>query len=141
MSIRKLEPSDYNKNYLNLLKQLSDCPDLSPSEFELIYNQLDINHNIYIIEHDNKIIASITLIREPKFIHGKAVLHIEDVIVDENSRNLGYGKQLLEFALQYAKDTDCYKTILNCNPIYKDFYEKFGFKCKNIEMAHYIFEI
>ncbi len=139
MSIRKLQQSDYDKDYLNLLGQLTDCPQLSSSQFKSICEQLSRNHIIYVIEQDSKIVASITLIREPKFIHGgKSVLHIEDVVVDKNSRGLGYGKKILQHALQYAKDTGCYKIILNCALECEHFYHKLGFKSKNIEMSQYL---
>tara|TARA_B110000908_G_C10264915_1_gene462809 strand:- start:1971 stop:2420 length:450 start_codon:yes stop_codon:yes gene_type:complete len=137
--IRKLKKSDYNKKYLNLLEQLTDCPQLSLTQFESIYEQLSENHSIYVIEKDNIIVTTITLMREVKFIHGgKYVLHIEDVVVDKNYRGLGYGKKILQHALQYAKDNTCYKIILNCALECEHFYHKLGFKSKNIEMSQYL---
>ena len=139
MLIRKLKLSDYDKDYLNLLGQLTDCPKISLSQFKSICDQLSKNHIINVIEHDSKIVASITLLREPKFIHGgKAVLHIEDVVVDKNYRGQGFGKKLLQEAIQYAKDTGCYKIILNCDLECEHFYHKLGFKSKNIEMSQYL---
>ena len=139
--IRQLEKEDYNKKYLLLLKQLSiiDENKITKNNFDLFVNNLNENNQIYVIEKNNQIIGSITLIIENKIIHnfGK-VCHIEDVVIDKNTRGLGLGRKLLDFAKEYSKKNNCYKIILNCSEKNIRFYEKCGFEKKEVEMVMYI---
>ena len=64
MIIRKLELNDYDKGFLELLDQLSDTPKISKEEFEIHLN--DVNSNIFVIEKDNVIVASGSLLIEKK---------------------------------------------------------------------------
>lgn len=72
--------------------------------------------------------GAVTLILEPKLIHGLCYVgHIEDVVVLERFRGHKLGKSLIGHAKQYAKDSGCYKVILNCSLDLKGFYESNGF--------------
>lgn len=83
-------------------------------------------------------IGSITLLIEPKFIHGiKNVGHIEDVIIDNNYRNLKLGKLLIDYFIHQCKKLDCYKIILNCKKELITHYKKYNFDNKNIEISLY----
>jgi len=138
--IRKLAKSDFNNKYFDLLDQLSSTnqENITYDKFELFINQLNNNHNIYIIEKNNKIIASGTLLIENKIIHnfGK-VGHIEDIVVDFNERGSGLGKLMINHLIETAKNLNCYKIILNCNESNVKFYEKCGFVKKELEMVIY----
>ena len=138
--IRKLAKSDFNNKYLDLLDQLSSTnqENITYDKFELFINQLNNNHNIYVIEKNNKIIASGTLLIENKIIHnfGK-VGHIEDIVVDFNERGSGLGKLMINHLIETAKNLNCYKIILNCNESNVKFYEKCGFTKKELEMVIY----
>ena len=96
--IRKLTKNDFNNKYFDLLDQLSSTnqENITYDKFELFINQLNNNHNIYVIEKNNKIIASGTLLIENKIIHnfGK-VGHIEDIVVDFNERGSGLGNLII----------------------------------------------
>lgn len=135
--IREIESSDYYKNYLNLLKQLTEVGKHSFGEF---YNKIfEIKkknyHKIFVVEKNNEIIGSITCFIEQKLIRNmKSVCHIEDFIVDKNYRGQGIGNQLLEFIEDFSKKNNCYKIILNCSEDYINFYNKKGFCQKNYEM-------
>ena len=128
---------DFDKDYIELLEQLTVVGKITREQFNEFVEKN--GKNIFVIEENNKIIATITLIIEEKLIHscGK-VLHIEDVVVDKLHRKNGTGKKLLEFATQYAKDNNCYKIILDCSEDVKKFYESVGFSCKNLQMSYYI---
>ena len=128
---------DFDKNYIDLLEQLTVVGEVTHEQFTGFVEKN--GKNIFAIEESNKIIATITLIIEEKLIRncGK-VLHIEDVVVDKLHRKNGTGKKLLEFATQYAKDNNCYKIILDCSEDVKKFYESVGFSCKNLQMSYYI---
>lgn len=140
MNIRKITESDYNKDYINLLSQLTVVGDISFDSFrtrlELINKSMF--HNIYVIEDNNKIIVTGTLLIEEKIIHncGK-VGHIEDVVVHKDYRGLKLGKKMLEYLIQKSKDFKCYKTLLDCDEKNVGFYEKCGFEKKCITMAKY----
>ena len=140
-TIRKIEVNDYNKNYIDLLSQLSivDSKDITFENFINYINTLHNKHMIYVIEKDTRIISTITIIIEDKIIHTMGrVMHIEDVIVDKNYRGQGLGKMLLQYANSIAEKEKCYKIILNCSEENTHFYEKCDFIKKNIQMAKYI---
>jgi glucosamine-phosphate N-acetyltransferase len=138
MEIISLELNDYNLNFFELLNQLSVGEKPSFDDFKLYLNNLNQNHQIYIIKNNNKIIATGTLFIESKLSHnlGK-VGHIEDIIVDQSYRNCGLGSKMIEFLIQQAKKMNCYKIILNCNYDKKSFYEKFKFKENGYQMVIY----
>jgi glucosamine-phosphate N-acetyltransferase len=136
MEFRSLEKTDYDKGYLSLLEQLAPVGNVTKNHFELSFDKM--NSNIFVIEHDNKIIASGTLLIEHKFIHElSCVGHIEDIVVDNDYRSKKLGKKIVEHLVEYARMNNCYKVILNCSSEIKQFYEKIGFYEKNIEMSKY----
>ena len=119
---------------IDLYSQLSICNTISNDDFLEI-----VKNNTIFVEVQNKhIIGAITVLLERKIIHsGKYVAHIEDVVVNKQHRGKQIGKQLLLWACEYAKQQNCYKVILNCDDRIRVFYEKCGFKAKNIEMSLY----
>lgn len=130
--LRKLEPEDFDKNYLYLLKQLTTIePNKITKEiFDSFVNKLDEKHQIYVIEQIEQhiIIGTITIIFEHKLIHTMGtVCHIEDVVVDSNFRGLKLSKLLINKAIELSKQYGCYKIILNCNDNNIVVYEKSGF--------------
>lgn len=142
--IRELEESDYDKGYLELLNQLSssDGKEISLKDFFSHYQIVKSNpgHYIFVIEdiEENKIIATCTLLIEPKFLRGLSYVgHIEDLVVDTNNRKYGYGKELLEYVNQKAKEQECYKVILDCDYKLVEYYEKRGYERKGLQMAIY----
>jgi glucosamine-phosphate N-acetyltransferase len=138
--IRRLDIQDYYKNYFNLLQELTFAENTTFNKWEKRINDINENkyHNIFVIEVNEKIIASVTLIIELKIIrHLGNVAHIEDVVVSKYYRNNGIAKKLIEHCINYSKKENCYKVILNCNENLMPFYEKFGFQNKNKEMSLY----
>lgn len=139
-TIRNLEVEDYEKGYLNLLENLTvvEPENITQNMFCQFVKQLNINHVVYVIEHENQIIGSGTVLIEQKIIHGCGkVAHIEDIVVSP----LHTGKQLGSFIIQalvnYAKEQKCYKVILDCNESLIKFYNKNGFEKKGLEMGLY----
>jgi len=137
--IRKINESDYYKNYLHVLSQLSSIePDkISFSDFRDFLNTN--NSEIIVIENitDNNIIGSITILKENKLIHNLGtVSHIEDFVIDEKHRKLGLGKLLLNKAIELSQD--CYKIILDCSEKNIEYYKKFEFIQKEYQMARYL---
>lgn len=139
-TIRILKKDDYNKEYLNLLEQLTivNKKDISYQNFCDFIDLLDNNHIIFVIEDNNKIIATTTLLIENKLIHGLGkVGHIEDVVVDKDYNGKNIGKYIVNHVVAYCEKEECYKVILDCNNDVKNFYEKCGFVCKGNMMAKY----
>ena len=120
---------------INLYAQLSECKSISTNIFLHIIQKefIFVKVNEY-----NEILGTITILLEQKIIHnGGMVAHVEDLVVDKVCRNQQIGKQLLEYAIVFARQQKCYKIILNCDETVQGFYEKCGFQNKNKEMSIY----
>ena len=105
MFFRKLNSDDYSNEYFNLLSQLTEVnPDkITRDMFSKFIDNLHENHQIIVIERDNRIVASGTLLIENKLIHGiSKVCHIEDIVVDKNFRGLGLGKDLINYLTEIS---------------------------------------
>ena len=130
-TIRKLEKEDFQKGFLNSLDTLREASNISKEKALEIFNliQSNPNHIIVVAEINDRIVGSITLLIEPKFIHqGGFVGHIEDVVVSKEFQGNQIGEKIVKYTLELAKKHNCYKTILNCSDEVKQFYEKIGFK-------------
>lgn len=140
LEIRKIQPNDYYKKYLDLLEQLTvvNKENITFDMFSKFIDNLGDNHLIFVIEYNNKIIATTTLLLENKIIRqmGK-VGHIEDVVVDNAFNGKNIGKRLISFVCEYAKNRNCYKVILDCDQDVTKFYEKCEFVVKGNFMAKY----
>ncbi len=140
MQFRNLQKSDFNFGYLDLLSQLTEVNknNISFKKFSNFIDKLNENHKIIIIINNNKIIATGTLLIENKIIHSiSKVGHIEDIVVDSNSKGLGIGKQIVTYLTNLAKENNCYKVILNCNDHNVGFYQKCGYQKKETQMVKY----
>lgn len=136
--LRKLEKNDFNKNILNLLSQLTHTPSVKEEEFNNFVEQLNENHQIWVIERNNKIIGMGTILIEKKLIHNLGLVgHIEDIVVDKNHRGQKLGNLIINLFKDIAKDVGCYKVILNCNEKVVGFYQKLGFELKGKQLAIY----
>ncbi len=66
-----------------------------------------------------------------------SVGHIEDIAVAKDQQGKKLGLRIIQ-ALDYiARQTGCYKTILDCSEHNEGFYVKCGFRRAGLEMAHY----
>ena len=131
VSIRKLEEKDLLNGFLTSLDTLRKASDIDSVKAREIFNKIDTNpeHVIFVAVFNGKIVGSTTLLIEQKFIHqGGLVGHIEDVVVSKDMQGRKIGEKLILAALDQAKKSGCYKTILDCLDDVKPFYEKLGFK-------------
>jgi glucosamine-phosphate N-acetyltransferase len=84
------------------------------------------------------IIASGTIIIEPKFIRGgKNVGHIEDVVVKSTYRGRHLSKDILNILKNISRENNCYKVILDCSEEVKKVYNSSGFEENGIQMGLY----
>ncbi len=131
VKIRQIQENDLFQGFLESLDSLRKASDLEEDNAKLVLKKIRSkqNHVIIVADLEGQIVGSITLLIEPKFIHqGGLVGHIEDVVVRSELQSKGIGEQLVNAALEYAKNHGCYKTILDCDDNIKPFYEKIGFK-------------
>ena len=131
VKIRQIQENDLFQGFLESLDSLRKASGLEENNAKLVLKKIrsNQNHVIMVAELNGQIVGSITLLIEPKFIHqGGLVGHVEDVVVRSELQGKGIGEQLINAALEYAKNHGCYKTILDCDDNVKPFYEKIGFK-------------
>ena len=134
--IRQLTKHDYIE-YIGLINKFRPIGiDITIEKYEEIYNEIFKNSIIFIIEYNNKLIATAKLIIEQKFIHKLAKYgYIEDVIVDENYRKKNIGKNIIKYIVDYCKNNNFFKITLSCNKHLINFYEKNNFKVYDIHMS------
>jgi glucosamine-phosphate N-acetyltransferase len=138
---RHIESNDYYKDYLTLLKQLTivEKKKINFIQFKNFVNNLSNKHIIIIIEDNNKIIGTGTLLIENKVIHNMGlVAHIEDIVIHNNYRKQGLGKKIINELINISIQSNCYKIILDCNEKNVNFYQNSGFKQKEIQMVKYL---
>lgn len=140
MCIQSIKVHTHRKDEIfNLLSQLTTTPPFDTDRFQKIILGLNDNHNIYCCIRENKLVGMVTLFIEQKLIHnGSSVGHIEDLVVDSNYRGQGIAKSLIKHCIGISKQRQCYKIILDGDRELVGFYEKCGFKEKEVQMAMYI---
>jgi glucosamine-phosphate N-acetyltransferase len=136
MQFRELKEQDY-KNY----KKLIDS-DINIDYFKhFIENVLNKNHKLYVLEKNNKIIGTGTVLIEEKLTYGGSKLgHIENILVDEYHRGNGYGEFIVKNLLKICKQENCYRVDLNCVKELENFYSKNNFNQNSISMNIYFKE-
>jgi glucosamine-phosphate N-acetyltransferase len=136
LNFRRLEKADYDKNYLELLKQLTTVGDISKEKYEMAFDK--IGAQVWVVEFEEKIIASVSLLLEQKVIHECGIVgHLEDVVVDRDYRKYGLGKFIIERIIKIARERGCYKLIGDCKSELLGFYEKNGFESKCVQISIY----
>lgn len=111
----------------------------------------DINNNyqkcskdgfypLTMIDDDNKVIGHLIL-RNPT--SDKSIIRMGFIIVDSKIRGHGYGKKIIELAINYAKEKLSAKEInlgvFTCNTSALNCYERSGFQVIDIEKNAYTF--
>ena len=60
--------------------------------------------------------------------------HLEDVVVDNDWRGTGIGRELVRLAIETARANNAYKLMLTCFPKTVEYYLQFGFVKHDIGM-------
>ena len=141
MTIRKIILDDLDKVYelMNILYEGKLKYDI----FKKIYKlKLQDKNSYYIVAIENNNIVGVLTSELQKKLHRERLqLFIEDLIVEEEKRNNGIGKALVENAVDYAKKNNCEVVELTS---YKDnirahkFYENNGFISHSIKFKMYL---
>jgi GNAT superfamily N-acetyltransferase len=97
-----------------------------------IFEKTEQNNIKYFVAiDDGKIISSCYIAVILNLTHdGKSIGFIENVVTDEKYRRKGIGRKVIEMAIKYARENNCYKVVLKSNSIRKEahiFYENIGF--------------
>jgi len=135
--IRKLHEDDYEK-YLKLINQFRPTKFTKDKYLEIL-NKININSEIWIIELNNELVGTGTILYEYKFIHDICILaHIEDICIDESYRGQKFGKILINYLINESTQKNCYKITLYCSEELEKFYKFCNFEKRGIQMAIYI---
>jgi GNAT superfamily N-acetyltransferase len=118
---------------LTLYGQLNpEDPELPLSEAEKIWNQSSLSGIIYFIAVDGSAVISACFINIIANLtrSGRPIGYIENVVTDSRHRRKGIGRTVLNMAIGYAAQKNCYKVVLQSSIKRKDahaFYERIGF--------------
>jgi glucosamine-phosphate N-acetyltransferase len=130
--------------HLSLLSELSIVTELDNNLYLEHVKKITNMGTIIVCYRENPIsenfdiIASGTIIIEPKFIRGgKSVGHIEDIVVKSTHRGKQISSDILNLLKNIARENNCYKVILDCNEEVKKVYNRSGFEEKGIQMGIY----
>lgn len=118
---------DVLRVFETLIPQL--CPDCEIPSKEYLSQIIQSNNSFLFLAQDESIVGSLTLIINQIPTCTKA--WIEDVVVEKNMRGKGIGKELIEFAVEFAKNKGISKIDLTSRPERKaanKLYRKLGFK-------------
>tara|TARA_R100000808_G_C2100681_1_gene117844 strand:+ start:148 stop:582 length:435 start_codon:yes stop_codon:yes gene_type:complete len=129
--IRELEITDIDEFYMKLMCQLSgEKKEYRWQNIALFWLKYEGNdyHQTFVYEDEGRVVGTATVLIEHKLLHyGSRVGHIEDVVVDKNTRKSGIGKELIKACVDFCRYNKCYKAILDCSEENIPFYEKCGF--------------
>ncbi len=108
-----------HENYLKAFQQIDKDP----------------NNELIVVENDQQIVGTLQLTFIPYLSHlGSWRCLIEGVRVHKDFRSQGLGTQLLEWAIQKARDKDCHIVQLTSNKQRKEaikFYQRLGFEASH----------
>lgn len=133
MTVRRIKESDFDKLILLYEHLHEDDSIVSRDVLEKIWQ--DILHSesfvYFVIELDELIVSSCNLTIIPNLTRGgKSIGLIENVVTHRDYRNKGLGKNIIDAAVSFAENNNCYKVMLLSGTKRKDahqFYEKLGF--------------
>tara|TARA_R110002020_G_scaffold48085_1_gene137301 strand:- start:124 stop:555 length:432 start_codon:yes stop_codon:yes gene_type:complete len=130
--IREIIKSDLNDGFFSLLAQLSGQvtsydPDYLWNEYTKNSNHITFVDEVKEAGKSASIIVTSSVLIENKFLHcGSRVGHIEDVVVDKDTRGTGLGQKIVEHCIDYCRGVGCYKVILDCSNENVPFYINCG---------------
>ena len=95
-----------------------------------------INRPVFVLVDDNDMVLGYCFGIVEQFINDNnrtdvKTLYIDDLCVDEKCRHQHIGRQLYDYALDYARSNGFYNVTLNvweCNPSARAFYDKCGMR-------------
>jgi len=111
-------------------------PETYYAAFDHIDN--DPNHELVVVDRDGEVIGTLTLSFVPSLTYqGGTRAQIEAVRVDARFRGQGIGEELVQWAINRARDKHCHMLQLTTHASRLDahrFYERLGFVASHIGM-------
>ena len=140
--VRELKKDDLDSSlgFLETLNNLAEVGNLNLQKAEEVLEIINAQGSrvIVAVTDEGQIIGSVTLMLEQKFLRaGKLAGHIEDVVTRKGYEGFGIASALIKRAIEIAKESGCYKLILDCHDELVSFYKKFGFQEKEKCMKIY----
>ncbi|KUJ10408.1 acyl-CoA N-acyltransferase [Mollisia scopiformis] len=140
--IRPLEREDYHKGFFECIQVLTETGDVSEERFceryDWMKNQGQGIHYFLVIEHQNQIVGTGTVVVERKFIRNLGnVAHIEEIAIRKEHQGKKLGLKMIQALVSVAKNVGCYKSILGCSEENEPFYIKCGFEKRGRNMGQF----
>ena len=135
LQIREADDADL-RAVLRLYGQpaLDDGDVLDEQEARAVFRRFQRypDYRLFVAELDGRIVGTFALLIMDNLAHrGAPSGVVEDVVVDEQHRGSGIGRQMMEFARNRCREAGCYKMALSSNlkrePAHA-FYETLGFE-------------
>ena len=139
VTFRALNDGDYGRGFCELLGQLTVVGALSEQQFRERLEMMRASGLIHVVvgECAGRVVAAATLVVEPKFVHAAGFVgHVEDVVVDKTLRGRKLGERVIKECHNLAAAKGCYKVILDCSEANVGFYEKCGYRKKEVQMRY-----
>lgn len=145
MNIQILTPElliQYKKSYFETLSALVISTPLPDAECRSMLQEIITQWGtIFIAMNDDssKIIWSATVYVLRHLLRWWVyTAHIEEICVHDEYQWQWIWSQLLKGTIDYGRKQWCYKAILNCEEHNVEWYEKYGFERKEVEMKIYL---
>ena len=137
MIVRKIKETDLEK-LLVLYKHLhTEESAVENADIKAAWKNI-LQHDFFtyfVIEYEGILVSSCNITIIPNLTRaGRSIGLIENVVTHSNYRKKGFGRAVIETALDYAKSKNCYKVMLLSNAQRLEahkFYESLGFKSEN----------
>lgn len=133
MEFRQLAASDLD-SLLELYKQLSsDDVECTKDRYETVWKEIEDNSNIQYFGavDDGKVVSTCYAVYIPNITRGgRGICFIENVVTDKDHRKIGLASRVIDMAIEFAKEHNCYKAILQSGKsrtVAHQFYENKGF--------------
>ncbi|MBP5465474.1 MAG: GNAT family N-acetyltransferase [Treponema sp.] len=134
MEIRELNEGDL-ESLIQLYEQLDGSNgDFTVEAARAVWkSEIEGNKNIkyFGAVEDGKVISTCFCLIIPNLTRlGSSACFVENVVTDKDHRRQGFGKKIMERAIAFARERDCYKVILESASFRKEahqFYRNMGF--------------
>jgi GNAT superfamily N-acetyltransferase len=111
-----------------------------PESYVKAFEEIDAdkNNELIVAEKDGEIVGTLQITFTPSIsFQGGRRATVESVRVDEKYRGQGFGKELMKWAIERAREENCVAMQLTTNSDRTDahrFYENLGFKKSHLGM-------
>ena len=134
MVLRELNEKDL-ESLIKLYEQLDGANgDFTAEDARKIWKaEIEGNKNIkyFGAVENNKVISTCYCLIIPNLTRlGSYIAFVENVVTDKEHRGQGLGRKVMEMAIEFARENNCYKVILQSASFRKEahqFYKNLGF--------------